>query len=108
MTNDLSSFYQFLVTSDGYVGILKVVDGKQTVITGEGALLPDEAVKTGFGTNQVRADCVGSTLSLYVNGTKVIEAEDTELTHGDVGLIAGTYKQRGTDIWFDNFKVTKP
>jgi hypothetical protein len=33
---------------------------------------------------------------------------DTSFTSGDVGLIAGTYEEAGTDVLFDNFVVTKP
>lgn len=107
-TDDVSNFYQFMVTSDGYAGILKVINGDQTVISGDGNLLQDGAIKTGFETNQVRAECVGSSLKLYVNGTLVVEVEDSDLASGDVGLVAGTDENTGTDILFDNFKVTKP
>jgi len=30
------------------------------------------------------------------------------LTHGDFGLLAGTFSQPGVDVVFDNFIVTKP
>jgi hypothetical protein len=71
-------------------------------------LQPSDAVKQGATLNRVRADCVGDSLTLYVNGQKVATATDTSLTTGDVGLIAGTYNEPGTDILFDNFVVTKP
>ena len=59
-------------------------------------------------TNTIRADCVGSSLSLYVNGEKLDEVQDTEFGSGDVGLMAGSFDTPGTDIHFDNFVVTKP
>jgi len=39
---------------------------------------------------------------------KIDEVKDTELVSGDVGLIAGTYNEPGTDIRFDNFIVRQP
>lgn len=105
--NDTPSFYQFMVTSDGYMGIVLVSGGDQQMISSD-KLQPSDAIKQGATLNHVRADCVGNSLTLYVNGQKVANATDTSLAKGDVGLIAGTYKEPGTDILFDNFVVTKP
>lgn len=105
--NDSQSFYQFVATSDGYIGIVLVNDGDQKIISSE-KLVPSDALKTGAATNHLRADCIGQTLTLYVNGQKVASAADATLTKGDVGLIAGTYSEPGTDILFDNFSVTQP
>jgi hypothetical protein len=69
---------------------------------------PSEAIQQGAATNTIRADCVGSSLSLYVNGEKLDEVQDTEFGSGDVGLMAGSFDTPGTDIHFDNFNVTKP
>jgi len=35
-------------------------------------------------------------------------AQDADLADGDVGLLAGTFAQPGTDAVFDNFVVIKP
>ena len=103
-----SSFYQFMVTSDGYYGIVRVDDNVQTVITQDGKLMPTDLVKTGEATNRVGATCIGSTLTLYVNGSMVASVEDSTLTSGDVGLFVGSFESIGADIMFDNFIVTKP
>lgn len=107
-SNDLANFYQFVVTSDGYVGIVKVSQSDQTVLTNGGQLIESSAVNKGAASNKIRAECIGSTLTLYVNGTQVDSVTDASFTSGDVGLIAGTYEDPGTDISFDNFVVTKP
>ena len=108
--NDLPSFYQFMVTSDGYVGITLVNGNDQKIISdSEEKLQPSDLVKQGEASNHVRADCIGNTLTLYVNGTKAASATDSTLSSaGDVGVIAGTYSAPGTDIFFDNFIVSKP
>ncbi len=105
---DLDNFYYFLASSDGYYGITKVVDGSQELI-GQDQLLPTDAIKTeADAVNTLRADCVGSSLTFYINGTQIASVQDTTFTTGDVGLMAGTFDTAGTDILFDNFVVRKP
>jgi hypothetical protein len=104
---DVSKFYFFVISSDGYYGIGKVSDSGQELI-GMDAMQPSEAIQQGEATNTIRADCVGSSLSLFVNGQKLDEVQDSEFSSGDVGLIAGSFDTPGTDIHFDNFSVTKP
>jgi hypothetical protein len=106
-TGEASSFYAFLVSSDGYYGISKV-RGQETHLLGSQAMLPSEAIRPGSEPNHIRADCVGDRLTLYVNGLKLAEVEDAEFTQGDVGLLAGAYQDGGVDIRFDNFSVLKP
>ena len=103
----MDNFYFFFTSSDGYYGLGKVVNGNQQLI-GDEAMQPSEVINQGEAANQVRADCVGSTLAIYVNGVKLAQYEDTDFTSGDVGLIAGSFDNPGTDIHFDNFKVYKP
>ena len=67
-----------------------------------------DQIKTGADVNNLRADCNGDTLAFYVNGFKLAEVQDSTLTHGDLGLLAGTFDQPGVDIVFDNFVVLKP
>jgi hypothetical protein len=105
---DNNNFYQFFVSSDGYVGILKMVDGDSQNISG-GQLIDHPAVNMGNALNHIRADCLGDTLTMYVNGQQVLTAQDTTFTTGgDVGVYAGTYDEPGTDVHFDNFVVKKP
>ncbi len=102
------NFYYFIISSDGFAMIAKMVDGQSTFLA-EKATDPNPAIKMGNATNHLRADCVGSQLTFYVNGTQVMSVTDSDLTGGgDVGLIAGTFADAGTDALFDNFVVTKP
>ena len=104
---DDENFYFFVISSDGYYGIGKVSDNKQQLV-GMESMLPSEAIRQGMLTNQLQADCIGSTLRLYVNGVLLAETEDTDFTSGNVGLMAGSFATPGTDIHFDNFVVRKP
>jgi len=102
-----SNFYFFIISSDGYYGLGKVVDGEQILI-GEEELMPSDDIQLGNVTNMIKADCVGSTLALYANGAQLASVQDASFTSGDVGLMAGTFSESGTDIHFDNFVVREP
>jgi hypothetical protein len=104
---DTSNFYALIISSDGYYGVYKVLDGEQLLI-GEESMMPDDAIKQGNVTNIIRADCIGSTLTLFVNGTQLVSVQDSSFSSGDAGLLAGTFDTPGTDIHFDNFVVREP
>jgi hypothetical protein len=56
--------------------------------------------------NRMQAICKGNTLTLSVNGEKVISVEDTKLTGaGLVGFAGFVHKQIPINISFNNFKV---
>ena len=104
---DEYNFYFFLGSSDGYYAIGKWANGEQLIL-GQDQLMPTDAIVQGNSTNTIQASCVGSTLTLAINGETVTSITDSDFTEGDVGLIAGTYDTPGTDIHFDNFKVMQP
>jgi hypothetical protein len=104
---DGENFYFFVISSDGYYGIGKVKDGQQ-VLVGMESMPPTDAVKQGNATNRIQADCDGSTLRLTVNGELLAQTTDEDLSSGDVGLLAGSFHNPGTDILFDNFVVREP
>ncbi len=105
---DLQNFYFLIISSDGYGGIGIVQDGDQRIISDEAELLPNDAIRQGNVTSFIRAECVGNRLSLYADGTLIASVQDDTFASGDVGLLAGTYDEPGTDIHFDNFVVTAP
>ena len=102
-----SDYYFFMVTSDGYYAIGKFVNGQMTQF-GQTEMQYSEHIRKGLAVNHLRGDCVGNTLTLYVNGFQIAQAQDSALTSGDVGLMAGTFTQPGVDIVFDNFVALKP
>jgi hypothetical protein len=104
---DEGHFYGFLVSSDGYYGISKMVDGEHELL-GSNNMQPSDVINTGAASNTLTVDCIGNTLRLSVNGTTLLEVQDGDYASGDVGLLAGTFDTAGVDILFDNFIVTKP
>ena len=105
---DEFNFYAFLISSDGYGGIVKVKDGLYQVLNHEAGLEFGSMIKQDYEKNILRADCIGSRLTFYVNQEKMMEVEDTDFLVGEVGLIAGSYGEPGVDVGFDNFYVLKP
>ncbi len=105
--SDGSSYYFFIIGSDGYYG-LGLYKDKQATLLGQAAMQPSTEIKTGAAVNHLRLDCTGNSLSAYVNGVGLSQVQDTTLRHGDVGLLAGTFDQPGVDVVFDNFAVLQP
>jgi hypothetical protein len=104
---DAQDYYFFIISSDGYYGIGKLSGGLRSLL-GQAMMAYTPAITQGVAINHLRADCIGDTLTLYVNGQPVGMAQDADLADGDVGLLAGTFDQPGTDAVFDNFVVIKP
>jgi hypothetical protein len=71
---------------------------------------PRDVVLGGAATNRLRADCLGSTLALYVNDRKVLEVTaDSEFESGLSGLyVSDSHNGEGVDVLFDNFVITGP
>ncbi len=102
-----SDYYFFMISSDGYYGLGIFSAGKASLL-GQAEMHYSENINMGLAVNHLRADCVGSTLTFYVNGFQVAQAQDSTLASGDVGILAGTFATPGVDIVFDNFVVLQP
>ena len=100
-------YYAGLVTSDGNYGIFKIKGGASTLL-GADTMPTSPVILPAPEMNLIRLDCIGSTLTLYVNGIQLDSRQDTDFNSGDVGLLAGSYKSAGVEIAFDNFKVYSP
>ncbi len=104
---DKDKYYYGIISSDGFYGIYKkTAEGGYQL--GQGGEQSSDKILKGAATNHIRFDCVGSTLTLYVNGQQIDQRTDSSYKDGNVGLIAGTYTETGVDISFDNFFVYKP
>jgi hypothetical protein len=108
-SGDQSNFYFFLISSDGYYAVGKVVKDERTYLNPAGDFEPLAAVRTGpAAVNVLSVTCREDELALAVNGTPAGTFTDGDLTHGDVGLIAGTFNEGGVAIAFDNVVVRLP
>jgi hypothetical protein len=86
---DKDNYYLLAVSYVGYATIQKGEDGKWKELAG--AIYPEPIggtnSKGGEGTLiDIRGDCVGDKLTLYVEEQKILEAEDSTFEAGEVGL----------------------
>ncbi len=101
------NFYFFVVSSDGYYGIGKVIAGVQSMIASDG-MLPSEIISQGKSKNHLVAECIDNQLALYVNGQHLMSVNDTDLDKGDAGLLVGTMQDEESVVLFNNFSVINP
>jgi hypothetical protein len=97
---DKQNFYYLVVSSDGYYGIGKVVDGVNALI-GMEAMPPSEAINQGRANNHLRADCNGNTLSLFAANC-FCQRKRRSIRAGTGGFDGGTLSAVGTEVIFDN------
>lgn len=100
------NYYFFVISNDGYYAIGKFING-QSVLLGQSAMQASPAIKAG-AVNHLRADCIGDSLTFYINFNLIAGAQDADLPNGDVGLIAGSFSEPGVDVMFDHFVVMQP
>jgi hypothetical protein len=99
-------YYFFIISNDGYYVIGKFIGGL-TLLLGQSEMQVSEAIQPGT-MNHLRADCIGNTLTFYINFTQVASSTDSDLPNGDVGVLAGAFAEPGVDVLFDNFVVIQP
>jgi len=98
-----TNYYALVVSDSGAYGIAKM-EGVQLEFLKEGT---DKSgvIHTDGQFNRVRGDCVGDTLTLYVNGQKLLEVQDSTFKDGKIGLIAVTFREKLLQVKYDNFVV---
>lgn len=100
------NYYFFIISNDGYYAIGKFIGG-QTILLGQSAMQSSEMIQVS-SLNHLRADCIGDSLTFYVNFNLIAGAKDSDLQSGDVGMLAGSFTEPGVDVLFDHFVVMQP
>lgn len=102
------NYYGFLISSDGYYGIVKVVEGEYELVSSENMEF-DEGIHQGKGENSISAKCERNTLTISINGVEKASVYNNDLTAGKTGLITGSFSEVDeTAVLFDNFIVMVP
>ena len=104
---DEKNFYAFVISSDGYAGIYKVVDGDYTLLNHQSMEL-SSVIRQGEAINYLSASCESDQLNFTVNRELLFEVEDEQFQSGDIGLMAGSFDDPQVNIFFDNLTVFKP
>ncbi len=106
---DEDNYYYFAMSSNGSAAIEKIKQGDFLIISSDDDTGTEVAsINHGNATNHLRADCVGDTLTLFINGEEALSAVDGEFTSGGIGLKVGTGSDGQSDILFKNFYVYRP
>ena len=100
------NYYFFVISNDGYYAIGKFIGGK-ALLLGQTEMNASEFILKD-AVNHLRADCVGNTLTFYVNFNEVASVQDRDLPNGDVGLLTGAFDESGVDVLYDHFLVIQP
>lgn len=98
-------WYEFAITYGGYVQVWKWDanagdNGYFYKLAERGS--NDIKVQTG-GVNELEADCIGDTLTFYVNGVQVANVTDRDFTEGLVGVGVYTFDMKGSVVDFEYF-----
>jgi hypothetical protein len=101
-----SNYYALVISSNNSFGIAKMKAGKfeflQQGTAQAGVIQPVNVV------NHIHAECVGSSLTLYANGQKLLEVQDSDFSTGSTGMVAGTRMKPGMVAFFNSIAVYQP
>lgn len=104
---DNDNFYFLVISSHGYQAIGKYQAGQLSYLSSE-QMEQASGINLGNASNHIRADCIGSTLTLYANGQMISSVTDASFPEGEVGLIVGTFDEPNVGVLFDNLIIYKP
>jgi len=103
---DEDNSYDFGIGADGTYVIAKWVNGNIIYLVES---TYSAYIHQGQGvTNLIHIECIGSNLSLSVNGHLLKKVTDTTFTGGDICLAANSLAGTFTEVAFDNIVVTEP
>lgn len=106
---DDANYIYFMISSDGYYAVVRQHNRQRRFLNPAGDFEPLPAIDQAPGAvNRLSATCQGQTLTFSVNGQSVGTFTETELTHGDVAVMASSFNEPGVRILFDNVIVRQP
>jgi len=104
---DKFNFYAFVISADGYAGIVRVVDGVKELL-GSNQFFRVEGILMDDGINEVTAYCEADNFTLDVNGETIVTAQDNTINNGDAGLFVETFETAEAAVVFNDFLILKP
>jgi len=95
--------YYGLVSGDGFFTILREngENGFDVLVD----WVESGLIKQGNAQNRIGLSCLGSKISLYVNGELLAETSDSMFSSGDIGFTVTSYELESTEVHFDNLTV---
>jgi immune inhibitor A len=103
---DSGNYYDLSIRNDGQFAIGVFVNGYYTYLLD---WTTSDAIATGDAAiNHLTATCNGDEIALTANGVFLGSVKDSRWRRGDIGFSAGTFKEKGARVSFDNLVVTRP
>jgi hypothetical protein len=102
-------FYAFTVSTDGRYRVRKMfqsgAEGWETLLDWKDS----PYLETGVAANRLQVVCVGSQISLYVNGQYLTTVLNSSYAGGEIGLAVGTFEDEARALfYFDDLRVYAP
>lgn len=99
---DFDNFYGFVIVEGGSFSIFRI----ENKVTTELATGNSPAISTGeVGTNLIRADCVGDSLTMFIDGQQVAQTSDSTFASGAVGFLVETRGVPGLEVFYDDLVI---
>jgi hypothetical protein len=103
---DANNFYAGVISSDGFYAILRRYQGGSSFeFISSDRFEESIVINQHMELNLIELACIGSQITLTVNGQQIAQVEDSGISSGEVGLIVGTITAESTDVLFDNFSL---
>ena len=104
---DKFNFYAFVISSDGYAGIVRLLNGDIELL-GSNQYIRVEGILLDDGINNITASCVDDDLRLIVNGETIVSTQDTSFRNGPNGFLVETFEEKNATVVFKNLIILKP
>jgi uncharacterized repeat protein (TIGR02543 family) len=103
---DNDNYYDLGISADGYYEIIRFANGKSTALAEP---TYSSHINQGVGAvNLIHVECIGSSLSISVNGHLLETVTDGAFSSGYISLAANALAGTYTEVAFDNIIVTEP
>lgn len=99
---DNDNYYYAEIDGEGLLVVAAIFKDEQVV------LIDDFPTGVIPGRNHFEVDCIGTEMTVFVDGVKVLSAAPLKILEGDAGFGAGGSGHEITDVRFDNFSVYAP
>lgn len=103
---DEGNYYTLAISEDGDYGIAKRKD-KEFSFLAQG-VDNNGLIKKNGEANSITGDCLGSQLTLSVNGVQLLQVEDSDFVSGASGAIASTRLSPGFEALFTYYRLSVP
>jgi hypothetical protein len=102
---DEQDYYRLGVGNDGYYAIQQVVAGKTTVLTGAGKWVKSDQIRASAGPYNVRAECIGETLTLFESNHLIASVKGAVVRSGRAGVFVETFYKPNATVQVDSLDV---